>query len=197
MRRAQRFDDMAGARVLVIGGRQTAYEWAALIRDHGAARIDIVHRHEIPRFERASWKFIDPHVEATVSVHREVPKTLSPQARTARDHSPPSPMRRLKTDAVSPLPDRPEIRQRCQDHSPTREHCIASGARHSFGTLQLVGDMDGILGAHTRKGVHGGIDTSGRLSIAFLIGNFPNNKSPGWDGATRCGKPGDLGLRPA
>jgi FAD-dependent urate hydroxylase len=58
-----RFDDMAGARVLIIGGRQSAYEWAALIHEHGAAHVDIVHRHDIPRFERVSWKFVDPHVE--------------------------------------------------------------------------------------------------------------------------------------
>lgn len=62
-----RFDDMADARVLIIGGRQSAYEWAALIREHGAARIDIVHRHEIPRFERVSWKFVDDHIEQTIS----------------------------------------------------------------------------------------------------------------------------------
>jgi cation diffusion facilitator CzcD-associated flavoprotein CzcO len=62
------FDDMAGARVLIIGGRQSAYEWAALLREHGAARIDIVHRHDIPRFERVSWKFTDAHVERTIDV---------------------------------------------------------------------------------------------------------------------------------
>ncbi len=63
-----RFDDMAGARVMIIGGRQSAYEWAALIREHGAARIDIVHRHDIPRFDRVSWKFVDAHVEQTLAV---------------------------------------------------------------------------------------------------------------------------------
>jgi cation diffusion facilitator CzcD-associated flavoprotein CzcO len=62
------FDDLAGERVLIVGGRQSAYEWAALIREHGAGRIDIVHRHEVPRFERVSWRFIDPHVERTLSV---------------------------------------------------------------------------------------------------------------------------------
>ena len=73
-----RFDDMAGARVLIIGGRQSAYEWAALIREHGAARIDIVHRHDIPRFERVSWKFVDVHVEQTLAVRgywRNLPKS--------------------------------------------------------------------------------------------------------------------------
>jgi FAD-dependent urate hydroxylase len=72
------FDDMAGARVLIIGGRQSAYEWAALIREHGAARIDIIHRHDIPRFERVSWKFVDPHVEQTLRVRgywRNLPRS--------------------------------------------------------------------------------------------------------------------------
>ena len=72
------FGDMAGARVLIIGGRQSAYEWAALIREHRAARIDIVHRHDIPRFERVSWKFVDPHVEQTLRTRgywRNLPKS--------------------------------------------------------------------------------------------------------------------------
>ena len=63
-----RFDDLAGARVLIVGGRQSAYEWAALIREHGAERIDIVHRHDVPRFARVSWEFIDEHVERTTQV---------------------------------------------------------------------------------------------------------------------------------
>ncbi len=61
-----RFEDLAGARVLVVGGRQSAYEWAALISEHAAARVDIVHRHDEPRFERVSWKFVDDYVDATV-----------------------------------------------------------------------------------------------------------------------------------
>ena len=63
-----RFDDVAGQRVLIVGGRQSAYEWAALVREHGAARIDIVHRHDVPRFERVSWSFVDEHVQRTLSV---------------------------------------------------------------------------------------------------------------------------------
>jgi FAD-dependent urate hydroxylase len=63
-----RFDELGGQRVLIVGGRQSAYEWAALIREHGAERIDIVHRHDVPRFERVSWRFIDPHVERTRAV---------------------------------------------------------------------------------------------------------------------------------
>ena len=62
-----RFDHLAGSRVLIVGGRQSAYEWAALLREHGVERIDIVHRHAVPKFERVSWKFVDAHVENTIS----------------------------------------------------------------------------------------------------------------------------------
>lgn len=63
-----RLEELDDQRVLIVGGRQSAYEWAALAREHGAARVDVVHRHEVPRFERVSWRFIDPHVEQTVAV---------------------------------------------------------------------------------------------------------------------------------
>jgi cation diffusion facilitator CzcD-associated flavoprotein CzcO len=62
-----RFDGLQGARVLIVGGRQSAYEWAALAGEHGAARIDIVHRHDVPRFSRVSWKFVDPYMEQTIA----------------------------------------------------------------------------------------------------------------------------------
>ncbi len=61
------FEQMAGARVLIVGGRQSAYEWAALLREHGAARVDLVHRHDVPRFERVSWAFVNEHMAATLS----------------------------------------------------------------------------------------------------------------------------------
>jgi FAD-dependent urate hydroxylase len=72
-----RFEDLSGARVLIVGGRQSAYEWAALLAEHGAERIDLVHRHDVPRFERVSWKFIDPYMETTMRVRgwwRSLPK---------------------------------------------------------------------------------------------------------------------------
>jgi FAD-dependent urate hydroxylase len=62
-----RFDSVAGAHVLVVGGRQSAYEWAALLGEHGARRVDIVHRHAEPRFDRVSWAFTDRYVEQTLS----------------------------------------------------------------------------------------------------------------------------------
>lgn len=65
-----RFEDFSGARVLIVGGRQSAYEWAALIGEHGAEQVDIVHRHEIPRFDRVSWRFADEYVERIVASPR-------------------------------------------------------------------------------------------------------------------------------
>ena len=60
------FEQLSGARVLIVGGRQSAYEWAALAGECGAERIDVVHRHDAPRFERVSWKFVDAHVDSIV-----------------------------------------------------------------------------------------------------------------------------------
>ncbi len=62
------FEDLRGARVLIVGGRQSAYEWAALIGEHGAERVDIVHRHDVPLFERVSWKFVDEYVDSMLAV---------------------------------------------------------------------------------------------------------------------------------
>jgi cation diffusion facilitator CzcD-associated flavoprotein CzcO len=61
------FKELAGARVLVVGGRQSAYEWAALLGEHDVERVDVVHRHDMPRFERVSWKFLDPYMAETIS----------------------------------------------------------------------------------------------------------------------------------
>ncbi len=63
-----RFDEVAGQRVLIVGGRQSAYEWAALLGEHDVARVDIVHRHDVPRFERVSWRFVDDYTEATMRI---------------------------------------------------------------------------------------------------------------------------------
>ena len=76
------FDALAGARVVVVGGRQSAYEWAALLCDHGAASVDVVHRHPAPAFERVSWEFVDPYVEQTLRPARLV--ALAASGRAAR-----------------------------------------------------------------------------------------------------------------
>ena len=61
------FDDLAGTRVVIIGGRQSAYEWAALLCDHGAEQVHVVHRHPTPRFAKVSWAFVDRYVDQTLA----------------------------------------------------------------------------------------------------------------------------------
>ena len=63
-----RFDDLEGSRVLILGGRQSAFEWAALLAEHGCAAIEIVFRHDSPSFEPSDWSFVDPLLEQTVQV---------------------------------------------------------------------------------------------------------------------------------
>ncbi|MBI2331077.1 MAG: NAD(P)-binding domain-containing protein [Chloroflexi bacterium] len=56
-----------GRRVLILGGRQSAFEWAALLNDGGAAEVHVVHRHESPRFAEADWSWVPPLVDKVVS----------------------------------------------------------------------------------------------------------------------------------
>jgi FAD-dependent urate hydroxylase len=62
-----RLDHLAGARCLIVGGHQAAFEAAALLGEHGAERVGVVHRHAPPRFTDADWGFVEPLIEATVT----------------------------------------------------------------------------------------------------------------------------------
>lgn len=48
----------AGLRVLVVGGRQSAFEMAALMQESGARQIDLTYRHDTPRFTAADWSWV-------------------------------------------------------------------------------------------------------------------------------------------
>jgi cation diffusion facilitator CzcD-associated flavoprotein CzcO len=61
------FSPLRGRRCLIIGGRQSAYEWAALMAEAGVAEIHVSHRHKQPRFELSDWSWVQPMVEATAS----------------------------------------------------------------------------------------------------------------------------------
>lgn len=58
------FSSAANTRYLIIGGRQSAFEWAALLLEAGAAAIYISHRHDTPAFEEADWSWVNPLVDA-------------------------------------------------------------------------------------------------------------------------------------
>ena len=53
------FGGLRGRRCLILGGRQSAFEWAALLAEAGAARVDVVHRHDTPEFTASDWSFVD------------------------------------------------------------------------------------------------------------------------------------------
>ena len=55
----------AGCRVTIVGGRQSAFEWAALLAEAGAAHVNVVHRHQSPRFAESEWEWIPPLVART------------------------------------------------------------------------------------------------------------------------------------
>ena len=56
----------AGRRYLVVGGRQSAFEWAALLTEAGAASVDLVHRHPSPAFAAADWSWVAALVDGMV-----------------------------------------------------------------------------------------------------------------------------------
>ncbi len=56
-----------GKRILILGGRQSAFEWAALLNDAGAAEVHLVHRHESPKFTESDWSWAAPMVDGMVA----------------------------------------------------------------------------------------------------------------------------------
>jgi cation diffusion facilitator CzcD-associated flavoprotein CzcO len=62
-RQPERF---AGLRVLVVGGRQSAFETAVLLAEAGAAQVHVCHRHDTPAFTRSDWSWVNPILERMV-----------------------------------------------------------------------------------------------------------------------------------
>ena len=60
------FDAFRGKRCLLVGGRQSAFEWAALLREYGAAAIHLSYRHDTPQFQSSDWSWVNPLVDAMV-----------------------------------------------------------------------------------------------------------------------------------
>ena len=58
------FSTARDKRYLIIGGRQSAFEWAALLVEAGASAVYISHRHDSPAFAVADWSWVNPLVEA-------------------------------------------------------------------------------------------------------------------------------------
>lgn len=63
------FEFYRGKRVLIVGGRQSAFEWAALMNEKGAEEIHLTHRHATPRFEEPNWDWVQPMVQRALNDH--------------------------------------------------------------------------------------------------------------------------------
>jgi len=63
-----RFDQLYDARIVIVGGRQSAFEWAALLAEAGAASIYVVHRHDPPSFEASDWGFVNELIDDTIRI---------------------------------------------------------------------------------------------------------------------------------
>ena len=57
------FSNAHNKRYLIIGGRQIAYEWAALLIESSAAAVHISHRHSTPEFDIAEWEWVNAIVD--------------------------------------------------------------------------------------------------------------------------------------
>jgi cation diffusion facilitator CzcD-associated flavoprotein CzcO len=57
------FSAARNQRYLIVGGRQSAFEWAALLLEAGAGAVSVVHRHDSPAFKTADWSWVNPIVE--------------------------------------------------------------------------------------------------------------------------------------
>ena len=58
------FSTARDQRYLISGGRQSAFEWAALLVEAGASAVYITHRHDSPAFAVADWSWVNPMVDA-------------------------------------------------------------------------------------------------------------------------------------
>jgi cation diffusion facilitator CzcD-associated flavoprotein CzcO len=57
------FSKAQDQRFLIIGGRQSAFEWTALLIEAGAAAVHVSHRHPTPAFATADWSWVNPLVD--------------------------------------------------------------------------------------------------------------------------------------
>ena len=59
------FEELKGKRCLIIGGRQSAYESAALIAELPAEKVFMSHRHQTPKFIPSDWSVLEEMAENT------------------------------------------------------------------------------------------------------------------------------------
>jgi thioredoxin reductase len=61
---------------LIVGGRQSAFEYAALLAEAGATAVHVCYRHDTPSFVASDWSWIKPLLEriaADAGWYRQLP----------------------------------------------------------------------------------------------------------------------------
>lgn len=48
---------------LILGGRQSAFEWAALLAEAGAREVHLAYRHDTPAFVEADWSWVNKIID--------------------------------------------------------------------------------------------------------------------------------------
>ena len=76
---------LRGRRCLILGGRQSAFEWAALLHEAGAAAVHVSHRHDSPAFKAADWSWVNPLMDVIVDNPAWF-RRLSPEEKDAVNH---------------------------------------------------------------------------------------------------------------
>lgn len=56
--------EMRDKSCLILGGRQSAFEWAALLAEAGAKDVHMAYRHDTPAFTEADWSWVNKLVNA-------------------------------------------------------------------------------------------------------------------------------------
>ncbi len=63
------FSKLKSKNCIIVGGRQSAFESALLIKKAGGKKIHIVHRHKTPDFTHSDWDFVTPILDKMIDDH--------------------------------------------------------------------------------------------------------------------------------
>lgn len=152
------FDQYRGKRVLIVGGRQSAFEWAALISEHGAEEVHVVYRHATPSFTEPDWSWVKPMARRALQDHAWWRK-LAPgeQKRIQKDFWKTG--RLVLEEWLAPRVRQPNIHRH-------EKACIESAGTQGDGTCEVR------LSDNSRCNVHHTILATGYLpamnNVAFL-----------------------------
>ena len=76
------FTGLMDKRCAIVGGRQSAFEWAALVSEEAGAEVHVIYRHDTPAFTESDWDWIDELMDRT----RESPGWFKRLAIEERDN---------------------------------------------------------------------------------------------------------------